>query len=69
MLLVLFLDLQDYKTKEELYLKRAAELDEITTQRNEMRALYDQLKKRRTTDFLAGETVKGCVNTFDGVLA
>ncbi|KAI8423716.1 hypothetical protein MSG28_012747 [Choristoneura fumiferana] len=46
--------IQDYKTKEELYLKRAAELDEITAQRNEMRALYDQLKKRRTTDFLSG---------------
>ncbi|XP_013190981.1 structural maintenance of chromosomes protein 4 [Amyelois transitella] len=46
--------IQDYKTKEELYLKRAAELDEITTKRNEMRALYDQLRKKRTTDFLCG---------------
>ncbi|XP_049881208.1 structural maintenance of chromosomes protein 4 [Pectinophora gossypiella] len=44
----------DYKAKEELYIKRAAELDEITTRRNEMRALYDQLKKKRTTDFLCG---------------
>ncbi|KPJ14649.1 Structural maintenance of chromosomes protein 4 [Papilio machaon] len=48
--------IQDYKTKEELYLKRAAELDEITTKRNEMRALYDQLRKKRTTDFLCGFT-------------
>ncbi|XP_028162116.1 structural maintenance of chromosomes protein 4 [Ostrinia furnacalis] len=46
--------IQDYKAKEELYLKRAAELDEITTKRNEMRALYDQLRKKRTTDFLCG---------------
>ncbi|XP_041972452.1 structural maintenance of chromosomes protein 4 [Aricia agestis] len=46
--------IQDYRTKEELYLKRAAELDEITTKRNEMRALYDQLRKKRTTDFLSG---------------
>ncbi|XP_030034137.2 structural maintenance of chromosomes protein 4 [Manduca sexta] len=46
--------IQDYKTKEELYLKRAAELDEITTKRNDMRALYDQLRKKRTTDFLCG---------------
>ncbi|CAH0403323.1 unnamed protein product [Chilo suppressalis] len=46
--------IQDYKTKEDLYLKRAAELDEITTKRNEMRALYDQLRKKRTTDFLCG---------------
>ncbi|CAH2098225.1 unnamed protein product [Euphydryas editha] len=46
--------IQDYRAKEELYLKRAAELDEITTKRNEMRALYDQLKKKRTTDFLSG---------------
>ncbi|KPI97761.1 Structural maintenance of chromosomes protein 4 [Papilio xuthus] len=48
--------IQDYKTKEDLYLKRAAELDEITTKRNEMRALYDQLRKKRTTDFLCGFT-------------
>ncbi|XP_047539287.1 structural maintenance of chromosomes protein 4 [Vanessa atalanta] len=46
--------IQDYRTKEELYLRRAAELDDITTKRNEMRALYDQLKKKRTTDFLCG---------------
>ncbi|CAH0714903.1 unnamed protein product, partial [Brenthis ino] len=46
--------IQDYKTKEDLYLKRAAELDDITTKRNEMRALYDQLRKKRTTDFLCG---------------
>ncbi|XP_068624206.1 structural maintenance of chromosomes protein 4 [Battus philenor] len=46
--------IQDYRTKEELYLRRAAELDEITNRRNEMRALYDQLRKKRTTDFLCG---------------
>ncbi|XP_038218077.1 structural maintenance of chromosomes protein 4 [Zerene cesonia] len=46
--------IQDYKAKEELYLRRAAELDEITTKRNEMRNLYDQLRKKRTTDFLSG---------------
>ncbi|XP_047036782.1 structural maintenance of chromosomes protein 4 [Helicoverpa zea] len=46
--------IQDYKAKEELYLRRAAELDEITTRRNEMRALYDELRKKRTTDFLRG---------------
>ncbi|XP_063394251.1 structural maintenance of chromosomes protein 4 [Cydia fagiglandana] len=46
--------IQDYKAKEELYLKRAAELDQITAQRNEVRNGYDQLKKRRTNDFLAG---------------
>ncbi|XP_045519482.1 structural maintenance of chromosomes protein 4 isoform X1 [Pieris brassicae] len=46
--------IQDFRAKEELYLKRAAELDEITTKRNEMRNLYDQLRKKRTTDFLSG---------------
>ncbi|KAJ8708353.1 hypothetical protein PYW07_010478 [Mythimna separata] len=46
--------IQDYKAKEELYLRRAAELEEITTKRNDMRALYDQLKRKRTTDFLSG---------------
>ncbi|XP_004933572.1 structural maintenance of chromosomes protein 4 [Bombyx mori] len=46
--------IQDYKAKEDLYIKRAAELDEITTKRNEMRALYEQLRKKRSTDFLSG---------------
>ncbi|XP_026735290.1 structural maintenance of chromosomes protein 4 [Trichoplusia ni] len=46
--------IQDFKAKEELYLRRAAELDEITERRNEMRALYDSLKKKRTSDFLCG---------------
>ncbi|CAG9568632.1 unnamed protein product [Danaus chrysippus] len=46
--------IQDYRVKEELYLKRASELEDITNKRNEMRALYDQLKKKRTTDFLCG---------------
>ncbi|KAJ8708705.1 hypothetical protein PYW08_010087 [Mythimna loreyi] len=52
--------IQDYKAKEELYLRRAAELEEITNRRNDMRALYDQLKKKRTTDFLSGfNTITG----------
>ncbi|CAK1547708.1 unnamed protein product [Leptosia nina] len=46
--------IQDFRAKEDLYLKRAAELDEITTKRNEMRNLYDELRKKRTTDFLCG---------------
>ncbi|KAI5644662.1 structural maintenance of chromosomes protein 4 [Phthorimaea operculella] len=44
----------DYKAKEELYIKRAQELEEITNKRNDMRTLFDQLKKKRTTDFLCG---------------
>ncbi|XP_075986320.1 structural maintenance of chromosomes 4-like protein gluon [Anticarsia gemmatalis] len=44
----------DYKAKEELYLRRAAELDEITRRRNEMREVYDQLKRKRNDDFMAG---------------
>ncbi|KAJ0171837.1 hypothetical protein K1T71_012600 [Dendrolimus kikuchii] len=46
--------IQDFKIKDELYLQRAAELEEITTKRNEMRTLYDDLKKKRTTEFLCG---------------
>lgn len=44
----------DYKAKEELYIRRAAELDEITQKRNELRQLHADLKKRRCDDFLAG---------------
>ncbi|KAH9645434.1 hypothetical protein HF086_006460 [Spodoptera exigua] len=52
--------IQDYKAKEELYIRRAAELDEITNRRNEMRALHDELRKKRMTDFLAGfNTITG----------
>ncbi|XP_050668602.1 structural maintenance of chromosomes protein 4 [Leptidea sinapis] len=46
--------IQDYRAKEEVYMRRAAELDDITNKRNEMRALFDQLRKKRTTDFLSG---------------
>ncbi|KAF9803810.1 hypothetical protein SFRURICE_013087 [Spodoptera frugiperda] len=52
--------IQDFKAKEELYIRRAAELDEITNRRNEMRALHDELRKKRMTDFLAGfNTITG----------
>ncbi|KOB68279.1 Structural maintenance of chromosomes protein [Operophtera brumata] len=44
----------DFRTKEALYLKRAAELEEITSKRNEMRTLYDTLRRKRQTDFLSG---------------
>ncbi|VVD06021.1 unnamed protein product [Leptidea sinapis] len=32
--------IQDYRAKEEVYMRRAAELDDITNKRNEMRALF-----------------------------
>ncbi|KAL4713692.1 hypothetical protein ACJJTC_004223 [Scirpophaga incertulas] len=46
--------IQEYKAKEDLYLTRAAELDEITSKRNEMRDLLNDLKKTRATEFSRG---------------
>lgn len=37
-----------------MYTERAKELDEITQKRTQMRALYDDLRKRRKEEFVAG---------------
>lgn len=40
--------------QEELYLQRVAELDEITTQRDNFKRSCEELRKRRLNEFMAG---------------
>ncbi|NWY50089.1 SMC4 protein, partial [Chionis minor] len=47
----------EYKKKEELYLKRVAELDDITTERDNFRQAYEDLRKQRLNEFMAGFNV------------
>uniref|UniRef100_A0A8C8II13 Structural maintenance of chromosomes protein n=1 Tax=Oncorhynchus tshawytscha TaxID=74940 RepID=A0A8C8II13_ONCTS len=44
----------EYKKKEELYLKRVAELDEITTERDNFKRGCEDLRKQRLNEFMAG---------------
>ncbi|NXM70322.1 SMC4 protein, partial [Serilophus lunatus] len=44
----------EYRHKEELYLKHVAELDEITNQRDNFRQAFEDLKKQRLNEFMAG---------------
>ncbi|MBN3310461.1 SMC4 protein, partial [Amia calva] len=47
----------EYKKKEELYLQRVAELDEITNLRDNFRRGYEDLRKQRLNEFMAGFNV------------
>lgn len=49
--------IKDYHVKEAAYLKRVAELDEITAERNKLRDLHDMAKRRRCEEFLAGFSI------------
>ncbi|XP_063882710.1 structural maintenance of chromosomes protein 4-like [Scylla paramamosain] len=49
--------IQEYRKKEEMYLQRAAELDEITRQRDEQRKYHEDLRKQRLNEFMAGFTI------------
>ncbi|TRY89060.1 hypothetical protein DNTS_009788 [Danionella cerebrum] len=44
----------EFKKKEELYLQRVAELDEITTQRNNFKRGCEDLRKQRLCEFMEG---------------
>lgn len=44
----------EYKKKEELYLQRVAQLDEITTERDGFKRGYEELRKRRLNEFMTG---------------
>ncbi|XP_068137028.1 structural maintenance of chromosomes protein 4 [Hyperolius riggenbachi] len=46
-----------YKQKEELYLQRVAELDEITNERDTFKRAYEDLRKQRLNEFMAGFNV------------
>ncbi|XP_053169002.1 structural maintenance of chromosomes protein 4 isoform X2 [Hemicordylus capensis] len=47
----------EYNKKEELYLKRVAELDEITNERDNFRQAYEDLRKQRLNEFMGGFNV------------
>ncbi|XP_038603867.1 structural maintenance of chromosomes protein 4 [Tachyglossus aculeatus] len=47
----------EYKKKEELYLLRVAELDKITSERENFRQAYEDLRKQRLNEFMAGFNV------------
>ncbi|XP_044290359.1 structural maintenance of chromosomes protein 4 isoform X1 [Varanus komodoensis] len=49
--------IEEYNKKEELYLKRVAELDEITSERDKFREAYEDLRKNRLNEFMAGFNV------------
>ncbi|XP_061683250.1 structural maintenance of chromosomes protein 4 isoform X2 [Syngnathoides biaculeatus] len=44
----------EYKKKEELYLQRVGELDEINTQRDNFKRGYADLRKQRLSEFMCG---------------
>ncbi|KAJ8368790.1 hypothetical protein SKAU_G00088180 [Synaphobranchus kaupii] len=44
----------EYRKKEELYLQRVAELDDITTQRDNFKQGCEDLRKQRLNEFMAG---------------
>ncbi|EHB11248.1 Structural maintenance of chromosomes protein 4 [Heterocephalus glaber] len=44
----------EYKKKEELYLQRVTELDKITSERDNFRQAYEDLRKQRRNKFMAG---------------
>ncbi|NXX89907.1 SMC4 protein, partial [Centropus bengalensis] len=47
----------EYKKKEDLYLKRVAELDDITNERDKFRQAFEDLRKQRLNEFMAGFNV------------
>ncbi|XP_076002158.1 structural maintenance of chromosomes protein 4 isoform X2 [Genypterus blacodes] len=44
----------EYKKKEELYLQRVAQLDEITTERDQFKRGFEDLRKQRLNEFMTG---------------
>ncbi|NWH99088.1 SMC4 protein, partial [Tichodroma muraria] len=47
----------DYRNKEELYLKHVGELDSITSERDKFREAFEELRKQRLNEFMAGFNV------------
>lgn len=46
--------IEEYYTRREIYLERVRVLEDITKKRNEMRHLYDEVRKRRHNEFKEG---------------
>ncbi|KAA0200463.1 hypothetical protein HAZT_HAZT006975 [Hyalella azteca] len=49
--------IQEYRKKEEIYLQRVTELDEITASRDDQRRHHDNLRKQRLNEFMAGFSI------------
>ncbi|NXU34269.1 SMC4 protein, partial [Drymodes brunneopygia] len=47
----------EYRHKEELYLKHVGELDDITSERDKFREAFEELRKLRLNEFMAGFNV------------
>ncbi|NXS31198.1 SMC4 protein, partial [Pomatostomus ruficeps] len=47
----------EYRHKEELYLKHVGELDDITSERDRFRQAFEDLRKQRLNEFMAGFNV------------
>ncbi|NXU12361.1 SMC4 protein, partial [Pardalotus punctatus] len=47
----------EYRKKEELYLKHVGELDDITSERDKFRQAFEDLRKQRLNEFMAGFNV------------
>ena len=46
--------LKDYKKREEEFLRRASDLEEVTRLRDEQKQKYDALRKQRLDEFMTG---------------
>ncbi|GJQ67663.1 putative structural maintenance of chromosomes protein [Trypoxylus dichotomus] len=46
--------IKDYEMKQQVYLERFKELEEVTKQRNDMHNMYESLRNRRKNEFLDG---------------
>lgn len=46
--------IDEYQRKRDIYMERIKVLEDITLKRNEMRKLYEDVKKRRYTEFMQG---------------
>jgi len=46
--------LKEYRKREEEFLKRAKDLEDVTNQRDEQKSKYDGLRKQRLEEFMAG---------------
>ncbi|XP_059610951.1 structural maintenance of chromosomes protein 4 [Phlebotomus argentipes] len=49
--------IEEYNKKREVYLQRVMALEEVTKRRNDFQALYDDVKKKRHTEFMQGFTI------------
>lgn len=49
--------LKEYRKREEEFLRRAHELDEVTMQRDGAKKLYDELRKQRLEEFMSAFNV------------